>query len=161
MTVSVWRIATDAKTYLADDMTGTGAGLTGGRWNSEGRKVTYCASNRALACLETTVHLNAGGLPLNRYLVEISIPDDIWSAAEVHSTSTLSVGWDAEPASKTSMDFGDEWLRSARSALLVIPSVIVPEELNVLINPDHSDSGLLSAKKIRKWLYDPRLLKGP
>lgn len=159
MTHRVWRIATDAPTYYADDLAGTGAGLSGGRWNNKGLKVVYCASNRALACLETTVHLNAGGLPLNRYLVEVSIADDIWTAAEVHDPSTLPVGWDAEPASKTSLDFGDDWLKSARSSLLLVPSVIVPEEHNILVNPAHPDSGRISAKKIRKWLYDPRLAK--
>ena len=69
------------------------------------------------------------------------------------------VGWDAEPAGRTSIELGTNWLRSVTSALLVIPSVIVPEEFNVLINPQHSGSARITAAKVRKWLYDPRLAK--
>ena len=116
----------------------------------------YTASNRALACLETIVHLNSGGLPLNRYLIEIEIPDAIWSAAVTVSPANL-VGWDAEPAGMASIDFGTEWTNSKRTALLIVPSAIVQEEPNILINPDHIDVRNIVAHKRRKWLYDPRL----
>jgi RES domain-containing protein len=155
----VWRIATDTPTYEADDLSGAGAKATGGRWNAAGLACVYTSESRALACLETVVHLNAGGLPLNRYLVAVTIPDDIWAAAEVASPSTLPVGWDAEPAGRASIAFGSDWLRAGRSALLFVPSVIVPEECNVLLNPQHSDGGRIIAAKVRKWLYDPRLRK--
>ena len=120
--------------------------------------MVYSSTSRALACLETFVHLNAGGLPLNRYLVEIEIPEDIWNAAEILDHTTL-IGWDAEPASTTSITFGSIWAKSQRSALLMVPSVIVPDELNVLINPLHSDAANFAGRKIGKWQYDPRLLK--
>jgi RES domain-containing protein len=74
---TVWRIATDTPTYEADDLSGAGAKVTGDRWNAAGAAVVYASQTRALACLETVVHLNAGGLPLNRYLVEVTIPDDL------------------------------------------------------------------------------------
>ena len=106
MSVVVWRIATDARSYTADDMTGTGAKLSGGRWNDVGVAMVYTASTRALACLETVVHLNAGGLPFNRYLVEVEIPDDLWSIAEVAGAPSLPVGWDAEPAGNVSVEVG-------------------------------------------------------
>lgn len=73
----VWRIATDAPAYQPDDLTGTGAKLTAGRWNERDMPAVYAAENRSLACLETMAHLKAGGLPLNRYLVEIAIPDEV------------------------------------------------------------------------------------
>lgn len=157
----VWRIATDAPTYAADDLTGEGAKQTGGRWNKKGIPVLYTSRTRALACLETVVHLSGGGLPLNRYLVEIEIQDDVWTSAQVETVATLPVGWDAEPASGTSINFGSNWLASGTSALLIVPSVIVHEEFNVLINPAHPDITKISAKKVRRWLYDPRLQKGP
>ncbi len=157
----VWRIATDTPTYLADDLTGTGAQLTGGRWNQKGLPLIYTSATRALACLETIVHLNAGGLPLNRYLVAIDIPDPTWANARHETAATLAVGWDAEPAGKISIDMGTTWLKAATTALLVVPSVIVPEECNVLINPAHPDSSSITATKIRKWTYDPRLQRGP
>jgi RES domain-containing protein len=158
--VIVWRIATDTPTYLADDLTGTGAKLTGGRWNRKGLPLIYTSATRALACLETIVHLNAGGLPLNRYLVAIDIPDPTWAKARHETAVTLAVGWDAEPAGKISIDLGTNWLQAATTAILVVPSVIVPEECNVLINPAHPDSGDITATKVRKWTYDPRLRKG-
>lgn len=158
MTWTVWRIATDAPTYEADDMTGAGAKLTGGRWNEKGVSVVYAAENRSLACLETIVHLNAGGLPLNRYLVEVNIPDDVWGAREEVNATKL-VGWDARPASRTSIGFGTEWARSRRTPILVVPSVVVPEEANVLVNPLHPSSASLIARKVRLWTYDPRVAK--
>jgi RES domain-containing protein len=154
---SLWRIGTDARTYTADDLSGTGAKLSGGRWNAVGVAVVYAAGNRALACLETFVHLNAGGLPLNRYLVEIAVPDDVWAAAEVATPDRLPVGWDAEPAGLVSLTFGTDWANGNRSALLLVPSGIVPEEHNALINPTHPDAARITARKVRRWLYDPRL----
>ncbi len=155
----LWRIGTDTPTYEADDLTGKGAEITGGRWNAKGMPAIYAASTLSLACLETMVHFNAGGLPMNRYLVEITVPDSVWSAAVVESAPTLAIGWDAEPPGKVSLDHGANWLRAKTSALMAVPSVIVPEEFNVLINPLHSGSLGITARKARKWLYDPRLIK--
>ncbi len=158
MTWTVWRIATDAPTYEADDMTGIGAKLIGGRWNEKDVAVVYAAASRSLACLETIVHLNAGGLPLNRYLVEVAIPDDVWAEREEVDGSKL-VGWDARPASRTSIGFGTEWARNRRTPVLVVPSVVVPEEVNVLVNPLHPSCASVIAHKVRLWTYDPRVQK--
>ena len=158
MSVTVWRIATDTKTYEADDLTGAGARITGGRWNAPGDAVIYASETQALACLETIVHLNAGGLPLNRYLVAITVPDSIWMQAETRTSAKLRVGWDASPPGRASVAEGTTWIRERASALLRVPSAIVPDEYNVLINPLHPDSRRITATKIRRWLYDPRLV---
>jgi RES domain-containing protein len=157
--VTVWRIATDTKDYEADDLSGTGAKITGGRWNEPGHAVVYASETRALACLETLVHLNAGGLPLNRYLVALTIPANVWRQARIETAATLPVGWDADPAGRASIQFGTAWLRSMGSAVLRVPSIIVPEEYNVLINPQHSDISTVTRTKLRKWLYDPRIAR--
>lgn len=157
----VWRIATDTQLYEADDLTGAGAKTTGGRWNEPGDALVYSSQTRALACLETVVHLKAVSLPLNRYLVEITVPDAVWEQAEIRSADDLPVGWEAQPAGRASIQFGGEWIRERRSAILVVPSAIVPEEPNVLINPAHADSFGIVARKIRRWLYDPRLATAP
>ncbi|WP_375454876.1 type II toxin-antitoxin system Prs ADP-ribosylating toxin ParT [uncultured Methylobacterium sp.] len=157
MSRSAWRIATDARDYEADDLSGAGAKITGGRWNAIGIPMLYASGSRSLACLETVVHLNAGGLPLNRYLVEIEVPDDVWAAAEVPAVASFRIGWDAEPAGRVSIAFGSDWVRSRRSLLLCVPSVIVPEETDILVNPEHPDLGRIRARKVRRWLYDPRL----
>lgn len=154
----VYRIATDARSHGADDMSGAGAKKDGGRWNEQDVAVVYASQTRSLACLETFVHLNSGGLPLNRYLVEIDIPDTVWSAREEVDEGTL-VGWNAEPASITSIGFGTRWIAGNRSAMLVVPSAIVLEERNILINPAHPDSAAITARKVRRWTYDPRMTK--
>jgi RES domain-containing protein len=154
---AVWRIATDTPGYTADDLTGAGAKLSGGRWNRPGNAMLYCASNISLAVLETFVHLKAGGLPLNRYLVKLTIPDAVWSRAS--RLPAPPVGWDAIPAGKVSLEEGDRWLKANRSAVLIVPSVIVDEEANVLINPLHPDARQIAATKVRKWTYDPRLMR--
>jgi RES domain-containing protein len=156
---SLWRIATDTKDFEADDLSGAGAKATGGRWNAPGIPMLYCAESRALACLETMVHLNASGLPLNRYLVEIEVPDDAWTAARVESPATLKVGWDAAPAGRVSIDLGSDWARSKSALLLLVPSAIIPEERNILVNPEHRDRSRIRARKVRRWLYDPRLTR--
>lgn len=157
MTVALWRLAADAPAYESDDLTGKGAELTGGRWNRPGRPVVYSASSIALACLETVVHLNSASLPLNRYLVRVAVPDEVWARRLIIEARALPVGWDATPAGRVSLDTGDAWLQAKSSALLAVPSVIVPEEHNVLVNPLHGDVARLSATKLRRWLYDGRL----
>ncbi len=159
MSRTVWRIATDTPSYQADDLSGAGAKASGGRWNEAGISMVYASETRALACLETIVHLNGGGLPLNRYLVAVTIPDDVWAKAQEETPDRLPVGWEAQPPGQVSIQFGTTWARSESSALLVVPSVIVHEEFNVLINPAHADSARITAVKRRKWLYDPRLTK--
>ena len=149
------RIATDTPGYTADDLSGAGAKISGGRWNRPGSPLLYCASNISLAVLETFIHLGAGGLPLNRYLVELAIPDAVWERAI--TLHTPPVGWDAIPTGKVSLDEGERWLKTNGSALMIVPSVIVHEEWNVLVNPAHPDAAAIAARKVRKWTYDPRL----
>lgn len=153
----VWRIGSDTPDYTAEDLTGKGAEVTGGRWNRKGLPVVYTATSAALAALETIVHLNGGGLPLNRYLVRIEIPDDVWAARRTSTAMELPLGWECRPAGKVSLDIGDEWLRTAKTALFEVPSVIVPEETNLLINPQHKDASMIQAVKVRQWLYDARI----
>jgi RES domain-containing protein len=154
MSVPVWRIGVEAPTYAANDLSGTGAKMTGGRWNSKGTPVVYCASNIALATLETVHYLRSGSLPFNRYLVRIDVPDAVWGARQV--LDPLPAGWDAIPAGKTARAAGDGWIASGSSALLLVPSVIVPDEFNVLLNPQHGDAALIVATALRRWIYDPR-----
>jgi len=151
-----WRIATDTPDYAADDMTGAGAKKSGGRWNRVDTPLVYSSEGIALACLETVVHLNSGGLPLNRYLIRVEIPDQVWNAAECFERGS-HIGWGAQPPGLVSLSFGSVWAASQRTAILVVPSAIVPEECNILINPLHSDAGRIKASKVRKWLYDPRI----
>jgi RES domain-containing protein len=150
---TLWRIAPDTKEYLADDMTGGGAKTSGGRWNRPGTPMLYTSGSIALSMLETFAHHNAAKLPLNRFLVRIDVPDPVWAAADRSLWGNLPVGWNAIPDSKTSHDIGEDWVADGKSALLMVPSVIVEEEANVLINPLHRDAASITATKVRPCYY--------
>lgn len=89
--------------------------------------------------------------------MRIDIPDAVWAACQI--LAPLPGGWDAVPAGLTSIAAGVAWIASGASALLRVPSVIVPDEDNVLINPQHPDTAALTATTIKRWLYDPRFFK--
>lgn len=152
--MKLWRIAASTRAYGADDLSGTGAGISPGRWNSEGVKVVYCAPTRAMAFLETAAHVDLNGFPLNRFLVSIDVPQDVWDRREISSSDPLDPQWSAIPAGLASVDFGTRWLRGGTSALFELPSVIVQEESIVLINPSHPDTKQITAKVVRKLEYD-------
>ena len=154
--IALWRISADTRDYEAHDLSGTGAKISGGQWNRPGLPVVYASCSIALAVLETMAHLAAGSLPLNRFLVRIDVPDDLWATREQLSEHSAAVGWSAEPAGKVSLDLGDQWLRGQASVLLQVPSVIVPEERNVLINPLHPGAARIQSSKIRLFQYDAR-----
>lgn len=152
--VTLYRIAADTPHYEAHDLTGAGAKASGGRWNEPGTPVVYASTTRALACLESVVHLGAGALPLNRYLVEITVPASLFNTRRVFPNT---VGWDAIPAGRVSIAWGTTWLRDGGTLLADVPSVVVPEERNLLINPLHPDVKRVRARKVRRWAYDGRM----
>lgn len=156
-----WRIGSDTPDYTADDLSGTGAKRFGGRWNRRGIPMVYASSSRALACLETVVHLGSvPALPLNRYLVRLEIPQRLWRERAIFEPEQ-QVGWDALPPGRVSMGWGSTWATSGRSCIAQVPSVVVPEEANMLLNPQHPDADLVRVQKVRRWLYDPRALQLP
>lgn len=158
MTISVWRIARETLDYASDGLSGTGACVRGGRWNPKGTAVVYAATNVSLACLESATHSHVASAPMNCYLVRIDIPLPIWNQARCLTTVTAPVGWDAVPEALASVEFGQGWLGDPDGpAILCVPSVIVPEELNILINPEHPDARRITSFKIRKWIYDARI----
>ena len=157
MTVSLWRIATDTPLWTAEDMAGKGAAHKGARWNHAGEHVTYTATSISLAAWETRAHFGKGAkLPWNRYLVRVDVPDDVWAAREIMQRPP-AVGWDAIPDGLVSRAAGSAWLNAGRTALLAVPSVIVVEEDNVLIDPAHSDALRITAAKVRRFVYDHRV----
>lgn len=119
----------------------------------------YASASRALACLETIVHLErVVPLPLNRYLVEILIPGEVWETRRtIEPDDAREVGWDAMPPGRLSIRRGTDWARSSACCVLQVPSIVVPEESNVLVNPRHSDMQRISIRKVRRWSYDSRL----
>ena len=155
--VSLWRIAKHTAAWRADDLSGAGAAAFGGRWNSKGRQVVYSATSIALAALETLAHLGDDVAAHDRWLVEIKVPVVLWKKHQTLSRADLPATWRAEPPCRDSIACGDTWLAGRRSALLTVPSAIIPEEYNVLINPAHPDSRQIAAAVLRRFDYDPRL----
>jgi RES domain-containing protein len=158
VTVRLWRIASDTPAWTAEDLAGKGAASRGGRWNGVGELATYASTSVSLAAWETRAHLGRSGtrLPFNRFLVRIDVPDAVW-AARSHLATPLPVGWNAIPEGMVSRGLGSAWLAAGISALFVVPSVIIDEEDNVVINPAHHDAKRLIATKVRKFLYDHRV----
>ncbi len=154
----IWRIATHSDDSPADDLSGIEALAGNGRWNHPGHPVVYCADSPALACVETLVHLDAAGLGVPRCLVAIDLPQPLWEARRRLTTDDLPAGWDAYEPGNASRDFGTRWLESSVSALLVLPSAVVPESSVVLLNPRHPDAAQASADVVRHWTFDARLL---
>ena len=152
--MKLWRIAAETRKYAADDLSGAGAALSPGRWNDENEPVVYCAPTIAMAALESAAHVDDAGLPLNKYLVEIDVPDGVWLHHEEVNIATLPATWAAIPAGRGSVTFGSDWLASLRSPILLVPSVIVPEEPIALINPAHGNAARISAKVIRLFEYN-------
>ncbi len=126
----------------------TGLGLVSGSQTS---------TSIALACLETVVHVTADQcLPLRRWLVAIDVPAELWQQRLSLEPIQLP-GWDSTPAGRSSRRWGDRWLLGQGSLIALVPSVIVPEECNALINPAHPGASSLLPTVIRPWTYDSRL----
>jgi len=155
--VILWRIAKHTPMYSADDLSGGGAKMTGGRWNSKDQAVVYTSESIALATLETLAHLGDRVAIRNAFLVRVEVPAAVWAERETVPVTALDPTWVAEPAGLTTIKFGDAWLQSLRSPLIEVPSVIVPEEKNILINPAHTMSRKIRASVSRQYMYDPRL----
>ena len=163
--ISIWRIASQGSTWKANDLSGNGAARYPGRWNSLDRPIVYSSSSIALACLETVVHLAGDDpLPYPRQLVRITIPRHHWEQRKMFANEELS-GWDSAPTRERAENqfadtraWGDDWLLGLESLLAEVPSVIVPEETNLLLNPRHPALGELVAEIVRPWFYDARLL---
>lgn len=155
--VHLWRIASDTPAWAADDLSGKGAASKGARWNHPGELVTYASTSISLAAWETRAHFGRGAaLPWNRLLVRIDVPDEVWGAREV-LRKPPHVGWDAIPEGMVSRNEGSAWLASGTTALLAVPSVIIVEEDNILLNPAHADSSRIAATRVRRFVYDPRV----
>jgi RES domain-containing protein len=140
----------------ADDLSGNGARLFGGRWNSEGLFAIYTSSFRSLALLETLAHTPAKMLREKVYmLVTLSIPDTI--KPEILDKEKLTTGWDAPDTRLFTKKMGDKFLRAKNRLLLAVPSVLMPEEMNFMINPLHTDLKRLRIINKRRIVFDSRI----
>jgi RES domain-containing protein len=148
--LQVWRIVKEK--HAATAFSGEGARLYGGRWNSAGTAMVYTSATKALAALETLVHLNP---PVLFKYVVIPIRFD---EALVERVKGLPAGWMEQPPPRSVQVIGDAWVRERRSAVLEVPSVIVPGEFHYLLNPVHADFRKVAMGKAEVFAFDPRLM---
>ena len=140
----------------ADDLSGNGARLYGGRWNSEGLYAVYTSASRALALLETLAHVPAKMLQEKNYLLAtFTLPDTI--KPEAIDKDKLSTGWDDPDTRPVTKKMGDKFLRGKSGLILMVPSVLMPEENNYVLNPLHPDSKKIKLINKRRIHFDARI----
>jgi RES domain-containing protein len=127
-----------------------------GRWHTRGRHIVYCSESPAAALLEILVHfeIDVRELPTRYRWLKLQAPDDI--VVEVVAAADLPADWlDRTDLTRVA---GDRWLQVGRSALLRVPSAVVPETFNVLLNPGHGDAAQVAVTHVSDHVIDPRLL---
>jgi RES domain-containing protein len=147
-----WRIVKSARKTTAFD--GEGAKRHGGRWNSPGTAVVYLAGSRSLALLELLVHLQSSRTVSSYVAIRASFAEKL---VEEFDPRSLPRGWRRHPAPEALQRLGDLWVAEARSAVLRVPSAIVPEESNYLVNPSHAGFARISFASPEPFQIDARL----
>lgn len=141
---------------FAEDLTGNGARLFGGRWNSEGFFALYTSWSRSLALLETLAHTPAKMLNIKVYhLITLSLPDNLF--IEKIKYTDLQEGWNAPDTRPFTKKIGDGFLSAQKNLVLGVPSVMMPEEMNYLLNPFHKDMKQVQIVNKRRIDFDTRI----
>ena len=144
-----------ANCHYIKDLNGTGARLYGGRWNSEGKSMVYLASSRALATLEVLVHLPPLLLPDDFCIAQIKVPDNNILTLDI---SALPDTWkDPSPPAELKT-IGNQFIKETKYLMMKVPSSIVPEEFNYLLNPWHPDIKKVSITNTHPFTFDNRLI---
>jgi RES domain-containing protein len=146
----VYRLATE--TYK-NDLSGNGAKLFGGRWNSVGLAVIYTTENISLAVLEILVRADPYTIPLTYHLINIEIPDGIQPL--IITSAKLKTVWKDDIGYTQWM--GDEFIKSNNGLLLKVPSAVVDQENNFILNPRHTDFKKVKIVAVKKFIFDKRL----
>jgi RES domain-containing protein len=150
--MQAWRIVKTK--HAAQAFTGEGAFQYGGRWNSAGTRVVYVSRNLSLAALEILVHLPPS--PAARFSVfRLEVDEGL---VETLPQEKVPSAWQENPPPPSSQAIGDRWVTESRSAALAVPSAIVPEETNLLLNPQHPDFSKIRIAPARPFAFDARLL---
>jgi RES domain-containing protein len=150
--MKAWRIT--KRKHARTAFSGEGARLYGGRWNRPGVPLVYVAESQSLAVLEMLVHLDAPAL-LEKY-VFLEVDFDASLVIDL-ARSSLPKNWQSDPVPEAIQAIGDRWVLSGDSVVLRVPSVLVPEESNFLLNPRHPDFGNIGISRPHAFRFDPRL----
>jgi RES domain-containing protein len=141
---------------FAEDLSGNGARLFGGRWNSEGFFALYTSSSRSLALLETLAHTPAKMLEVKVYhLITLAVPDNL--VTQKVAVKNLQDGWDAPDTRPFTKKIGDAFLTDKKYLMMQVPSVMMHEEMNYVINPMHTDMKQVKLVNKRRIDFDKRV----
>jgi RES domain-containing protein len=149
----VWRIC--RRRHRAFD--GEGARLYGARWNHPGTALVYTAGSLALAALELLVHVDTDLAPSGLLAIPADIPEEL--KFEALEPASLPRDWRSYPAPETLKDIGTRWIERGASAVLAVPSAVIPTERNYLLNPRHADFSRITIGQPTPFEFDPRLWK--
>lgn len=153
--MQAWRIT--QRTHALDRL-GTGARLAGGRWNSAGTAAVYAGMTPEIAALEKLVHTSEL-LPRDLVLVRLDLPEG-GGLYRRSPEKDLPAGWDVLPSSTVAAEFGDAFLRAGKHLGLIVPSAVMPEASNILLNPAHAAFAGVTFHIVRSFEFDSRLRTG-
>lgn len=146
--MELWRISNYA------DLSGGGGLQAAGRWHTRGKRIVYLADHPASALLEMLVHMDRDLIPATYRLLRIVVSDGV--AVDSIGKDALVSNWRTQPA--LTRQIGDQWLDQSATALLQVPSVIVPIGKNFLLNPAHPDAAKVTIAAVVNAPFDTRLL---
>jgi RES domain-containing protein len=149
--MELWRLC--RRRHAAFD--GEGARLAGGRWNRKGDAVVYASESLSLAALELLVHCDPALLPADLVALRAEVPESV-AIRRVHEKD-LPRGWRAYPPPPNLAEIGAAWIAAGDTAVLTVPSCLVPRERNALLNPAHGDFRRIRVGRSEPFSFDPRL----
>ena len=149
----LWRIAREI--HVDSALEGVGGLMVSGRWHRRGRPILYTASSAALAALEVLVHVEPLQAPDDLRLLGLDLPDEL--TLEELVPALLPEDWRSMPAPESTQSIGNAWLERRSSVALRVPSVVVPMETNVLLNPRHPDMTRVRISSNEAFHFDSRL----
>lgn len=144
-----------SRSKFKSDLSGKGAELAGGRWNSKGVPMLYTSESIALCTVEIAVHMPLGIVPLDYHLVSIQLPDDV-QIPEVKETD-LPESWKSFPHGHVTQEIGDAFILSEKSLVLKVPSATVQGNFNFLVNPRHPYFNQVRILNSEPFEFDKRL----
>lgn len=150
----VWRLCSEP--FIDSVLSGEGARKKGNRWNNPGTPIVYSANSLSLALLESLVHFDVEDIPDNYMQVKIFIPDS--ASINTIPLNKLDTDWNMNANRHQLRDIGTQWAKDNKSLVLVVPSAIVPDENNYLINPLHPEMTNVIVEETKVFTFDPRLV---
>ena len=142
--------------HVGSALNGEGARRVGGRWNPPGLALVYCASSLSLAVLEMLVHVDLRDLPDDLWALRLEVPDEL--AMGRWQPAALPERWRQEAGKPALQALGGAWLKAGAEAVLLVPSVIIPSEANLLIHPGHPEAARIRVVGQEPFTMDSRLL---